>query len=166
MKYNDTIGAIIIGILLTVIVVLAFKDCNGPKPAISAINLKPELIRKDSFRTVIKYHDSTRVKTVIKHRELVKTILKDSTKCYTEVLYVSESCETVILKDSILINALYGQHRNDSIIDLKKDSIIVQKSDSIKTITRKLKWAKLKTKGVIALWLAREAVGVGVKFIY
>ncbi len=164
MKYNDTIGAIIIGILLTVIVVLVFKDCKGsgklPPPP---INLKPELIRKDSFRTVIKYHDSTRVKTVIKHRELVKTILKDSTKCYTEVLYVSESCETVIAKDSIIIGALYGQHRNDSIIDLKKDSIIVQKSDSIKTLTRKLKRAKLKTKGVIALWLAREAVGVGVK---
>lgn len=163
MKYNDTIGAIIIGILLTVIVIMSFKDCAGHKETTVPINLKNETRIKDSFRTVIKYHDSTRIKTVIKHRELVKTILKDSTACYTEVLYVSESCEGVIAKDSILISSLYGQHKNDSIINLKKDSIIVQKSDSISTLSKKLKWQKLKTKGVIALWVIREAVGVGAK---
>ena len=160
MKYNDTIGAIIIGILLTVIVVMSFNKCGDSKP-VNQIDLKPELIRKDSFRTVIKYHDSTRLTVLKKWRTI--TNIKDSVKCYTEIMPFIQACDTVILKDSILINALYGQHKNDSIIDLKKDSVIVQKSDSIKTLTRKLKWAKLKTKGVIALWLAREAVGVGVK---
>lgn len=153
----------ILGLAVCVIALFFLRDCHREPKPINPIDLKLELKAQDSFRTVIKYHDSTKIKTVINHRELVKTVLKDSTKCYTEVLYVSKSCETVIAKDSILINALYGQHRNDSIIDLKKDSVIVQKSDSIKTLTRKLKWAKLKTKGVIALWLAREAVGVGLK---
>lgn len=165
MKINDTIKQDwkFYSLLAIILALVVLKTCvwkPAPKPPIS---VEPELIRQDSFRTVIKYHDSTRIKTIIKHRELVKTILKDSTACYTEVLYVSESCEGVIAKDSILIGALYGQHRNDSIIQLKQDSIITQKSDSIRIYKRKLKWAKLKTKGVIALWVIREAVGVGAK---
>lgn len=145
-------------LLLIILLLVVFRTCvYKPKP-ITPIDLKPKLIRKDSFRTVIKYHDSTRLTVLKKWRTI--TNIKDSVKCYTEIMPFIQACDTVILKDSILINALYGQHKNDSIIDLKKDSIIVQKSDSIKTLTRKLKWAKLKTKGVIALWLVREAVGV------
>ena len=153
----------IFGLVACVIALFFLSDCHREPKPVNQIDLKPELIRKDSFRTVIKYHDSTRLTVLKKWRTI--TNIKDSVKCYTEIMPFIQACDTVILKDSILINALYGQHRNDSIIDLKKDSIIVQKSDSIKTLTRKLKWAKLKTKGVIALWLAREAVGVGVKLI-
>lgn len=162
-KFYDKYSWLIIILLLVIIGLKFCSPSTSRKETTVPISLKNETRIKDSFRTVIKYHDSTRVKTVIKHRELIKTILKDSTACFTEVLYVSESCEDVMAKDSILISSLYGQHKNDSIISLKKDSIITQKSDSISTLSKKLKWQKLKTKGIIALWVIREAVGVGAK---
>jgi hypothetical protein len=147
-------------IVLLILAGLFLKRCN--KPAVYVpINMVKEMAVKDSFRTVIKYHDSTRIHHLNKWRNI--THINDSTPCYTEIKYIIAQCDTVIKYDSILIVALRGQHVNDTIIQTKQDSIIIQKSDSITILKRKLKWAKLKTKGVIALWILREGAGVATK---
>lgn len=192
MKYNDTIGAIIIGILLTVIVVMSFNKCGDSKP-VNQIDLKPELKAQDSLKGVVDSLDktskilqdkaykldSTAKFYVNKYRFYKAKFLskQDSTPCGKEIIFLTQACDSVIAQDSIRDLAWKELHKNDSteisslknltriqdIISIKKDTIIRQKSDSIKTLTRSLRRQKLKTKGVIALWLAREAVGIGIK---
>lgn len=133
-----------------------------PKP-INQINLKPELKAQDSFRTVIKYIEKERLVEVVKWQKTKEKALRDSTPCGTEIRFIVQQADTVIKIDSILIVTLKNQHNNDTVIQVKQADIIQQKTDSIKTLSKKLKWSKLKTKGVIALWVIREAVGLLIK---
>ena len=66
----------IFGLVACVVALFFLRDCHREPKPVNQIDLKPELIRKDSFRTVIKYHDSTKVKTVINHRTLFKTMIR------------------------------------------------------------------------------------------
>jgi len=136
-----------------------FKRCDAPQPAIGVI---PEMKIRDSFRTVIKYHDSTRVKTIVKHRTVVKTALKDSTKCYTEIVQVVESCEKVIAADSVLITSLKANIANDSAIIFKQGLML--KADSLKIckLNKKVKRNKIIAKvAFITGLIGGGAAGVG-----
>lgn len=153
-------GAIILllwlGYLLTLL-----KSCES-KP-ISSIDLKPELKLQDSFRTIYKYKDSIQVKEVVKWKKTREKALNDTIPTYTEVVHIIHSCDTVLMADSSLIVSLKNLVGIQDIISVKKDSLITQKTDSIKLLSKKLKWSKLKTKGVLALWLIRESVEVGLR---
>ena len=148
-------------LILSIVLLVLLKRCEPKLP--TPINI-PELHIKDSFRTVIKYHDSVRVHHLNKWKLFKEQQLKDTTNpCNTEIRFVIQKADTVIKADSSLISSQRELIKLDSIIQLKQDSIISQKSDSIKTLTRKLKWAKLKTNGVITLWILREGVVVAEK---
>ena len=164
MKINsDNLKALAFGIIITLAIVFLFKNCGSePKPP-APINLTPEIKAQDSFRTIIKYIEKERIKEVVKWQKTKEKYQSDSVPCYTEVRYVIAQADTVMKVDSLLISALKNQHNNDTVIQVKQADIITQKTDSIATLSKKLKWQKLKTKGVIALWVIREAVGVGVK---
>lgn len=183
----------IFGLVACVVALFFLKDCHREPKPVNQIDLKPELKAQDSLKNVVDSLDktskilqdkaykldSTAKFYVNKYRFYKAKFLskQDSTPCGKEIIFLTQACDSVIAKDSIRDLAWKELHKNDSIqienfknltriqdiISIKKDTIIQQKTDSIKTLTRKLKWAKLKTKGVIALWLAREAVGIGMK---
>lgn len=142
-------------VLLGILVIIMFKRC-GLEPATVVI---PEKALQDSFRTVIKYHDSVRVKEVLKWRTM--THITDSIKCYEVLVPFIAQCDTVIKIDSILISSLYSQHSNDSIIISKQDSIIRLDSVRIVKLDKKLKRTRR-----IALGLGAVLTGaIGVKLI-
>jgi hypothetical protein len=146
-------------VFLGILVIMMFKRCGmSPQPAITVI---PEQARTDSFRTVIKYQDSTRIKTIVNHRTVVKTVLKDSTPCYTEIVEVVKSCEKVIAADSILIGSLKSQHINDSTIIFKQFIRIKGDSAHIVKLDKKVK----RNRRMALFFGAIVAGGVGVKLI-
>lgn len=144
-------------VFLGILVIMMFKRCGmSPQPSIAVI---PEMARTDSFRTVIKYHDSVRVNYITKWRN--KTRLVDSSPCYTEVKTIIAECDTIIRVDSILISSLKGQVSNDSVIIFKQGLML--KADSIHIV--KLD-KKVKRNRRLALFFgAIVAGGVGVKLI-
>lgn len=154
---NKIVVAISILIVL-IVTALILKQCNKPIPYIP-VSIANETRIKDSFRVVIKYHDSTRIKTVTDHRVKVVTMLKDSTKCYTEIVEIAKSCETIIRADSVLIDALKGQHGNDSVIITKLSDKVLSDSLTIKKLNKRLKRQKLITK--LAFWGGAILGGAG-----
>ncbi len=105
--------------------------------------------RQDSFRTIIKYRDSTRVKDLIKWRNLTR--ITDSAPCYTQIIPIIQACDTIIVHDSIEIVSLKGLDSLDS-------TIIALKTDTIKTLRLKLKWQKVKTKVAFIVGLGSGGV--------
>lgn len=162
LQFKNDNGRFIALILLiaSLWLMISLKQCNKPV-TYTPVSL-PELHIKDSFRTVIKYHDSTRIKTVTDHRTVVKTFIKDSTKCYTEIVQIVESCERVIAADSILISSLKANIANDSAIIFKQGLMIEGDSLQICKLNKKLKRQKMITK--IALFTGLIGGGaLGVK---
>jgi len=156
MKNKILIALSIIAVLI--LTALVFKQCNKPIPYVP-INIANETRIKDSFRVVIKYHDSTKIKTITDHRIKVVTMLKDSTKCYTEIVQIAQSCETVIRADSVLIDALKGQHSNDSVIIDKLSDKVLADSLTIKKLNKRLKRQKLITKFAFGIGAILGGVG-------
>lgn len=144
-------------VLLVIWLLLMFNRCDSPQPAIGVI---PEMKIRDSFRTVIKYHDSTRVHYLSKWR--FKTRMIDSSPCYTEVKTIIAECDTVIMADSVLISALKGQVSNDSVIIFKQSLML--KADSLKIckLNKKVKRNKIIAKvAFITGLIGGGAAGVG-----
>lgn len=131
-------------VLLGVVIFLwLFRGCDKPKPH-EPINLNPELNRQDSFRTVIKYHDSTRLSVLKRYREV--TVLKDSVPCYSEIKFIKDACDTVIAVDSVLIVSLKAQHNNDTVIQVKLLERVRTDSVLIVRLEKKVKRNKFFTK--------------------
>lgn len=142
---SDTLKAFAFGILLTGIVVLLFKNCGGETKPVQSIDLKPELKKQDSFRTVIRYHDSTRLTVLKKWKTITK--IHDSVKCYEEIKYIIQACDTIIKIDSVQIASLKGLVRLDSNIQvilfkrIRSDSVLITKLN--KKVKRNRTLAKL-----------------------
>ena len=144
----------LIGIVcLLVLGAFVLKRCNKPEP--SGPVAIPEIKIRDSFRTVIKYHDSTRINVLNKWRNLTR--ITDSTPCYTEIVPFIQACDTVIKADSVLIGDLKKVIELDSIILVKT---INNKNDTIKLLTKEVKKQKWQKRGILALWILREGLGV------
>lgn len=118
--------------LLICVIIIAllfiFKGCNKD------VTYKPvtiETVRQDSFRTVIKYHDSTRVHHINKWRNMTRIV--DSTVCYTEIVNLIAECDTIIKIDSVQISSLKGLVKLDSNIQvilfkrIRSDSVLITK---------------------------------------
>lgn len=146
----------VVALVAIFLLLMNLRGCDPSKPKPVVI---PEQARTDSFRTVIKYQDSTRIHYITKWRN--KTRLVDSSPCYTEVKTIIAECDTIIKVDSILISSLKGQVSNDSVIIFKKGLML--KADSIHIV--KLD-KKVKRNRRLALFFgAIVAGGVGVKLI-
>jgi hypothetical protein len=128
-KWSPVLALVAIFLLL-----MQLRGCNKPSVASTTI---PEQARTDSFRTVIKYHDSTRVHYLNKWRN--KTRLVDSSPCYTEVKTIIAECDTIIKVDSILISSLKGQVSNDSVIIFKQGLMLKADSIHIVKLDKKVK---------------------------
>lgn len=151
-KFYDKYSWLII--LLLVLALVFLKNCNSePKPP---INLKPEIKLQDSFRTVIRYKDSVRIKQLVKWSVIKKEVENDSTPCGNEIRYIVQEADTIIRIDSSEISSLKNLVSVDSIIQKKQ-------AKQIDSLTHKLKWQKIKTKLILAGWVIREAVGIGAK---
>lgn len=146
-------------VLLGICILLMFKRCDAPQPAIGVI---PEMKIRDSFRTVIKYHDSTRVHYLSKWR--FKTRMIDSSPCYTEVKTIIAECDTVIMADSVLISALKGQVSNDSVIIFKQSLMLKADSVYIGKLNKKVKRNRTIAKIAFITGLGLGGV-VGVKIV-
>lgn len=146
----------VVALVAIFLLLMNLRGCDPSKPKPVVI---PEQARTDSFRTVIKYQDSVRVKEVLKWRTM--TQITDSVKCYEVLVPFIAQCDTVIKYDSILITSLKGQVSNDSVIIFKQGLML--KADSIHIV--KLD-KKVKRNRRLALFFgAIVAGGVGVKLI-
>lgn len=132
-KDNYLIGALIL--LTLALIVSLFKKCES-KP-ITPIGLKPEIKRQDSFRTIIKYKDSVRIKELVKWRTIKHSA--DSFPCYTEIKYIIAQADTIIKIDSTEISNLKALVSLDSVIQVKLFDRIVSDSVIICQLTRKVK---------------------------
>jgi hypothetical protein len=142
-------------VLLGICVLLLFKRCPSTQPALA----QPDLRVRDSFRTVIKFHDSVRVNYITKWRN--RTHLVDSSPCYTEVKTIIAECDTIIKVDSILISSLKDQANNDSVIIFKQGLMLRADSIHIAKLNKKVKRNRR-----IALGLGAVLAGaVGVKVL-
>ena len=146
-------------VLLGVCILLMFKRCDAPQPAIAVI---PEMKIRDSFRTVIKYHDSTRVHYLSKWR--IKTRMTDSSPCYTEVKTIIAQCDTVIMADSVLITSLKANIANDSAIIFKQGLMLKADSLQICKLNKKVKRNKIIAKVAFITGLIGGGVA-GVKLV-
>ena len=133
-KFYDKYSWLIIILLLALVV---FKTCNSEPKPVQGINLKPEIKAQDSFRTIIKYKDSVRIKEVLKWRNM--THITDSVKCYTEIIPFIAQCDTIILHDSILIGTMDKALDLDSTIQNKLINRISQDSAKIVKLEKKVK---------------------------
>lgn len=123
-------------LLIGLITLLFFlKRCES-KPVIFT-DLKSELKAQDSFRTIIKYKDSVRVKELVKWRNMTR--INDSFPCYSEIKTIIAEADTIIKIDSVEIGNLKTLVSLDSVIQVKLFDRIVSDSVTICKLNRKVK---------------------------
>lgn len=127
-KFLNDWSPFIAFILLAICLMLLTRGCN------KGVTYKPVTIetkRQDSFRTVIKWVDSTRITHLTKWHNMTRIV--DSTKCYTEIVHIIQECDTIIKIDSVEIASLKGLVRLDSNIQvilfkrIRSDSTLIVK---------------------------------------
>lgn len=128
---------IIIGLGLTLVIIWLLRSCES-KP------IQVNTPRQDSFRTVIKYHDSTRLHHINKWRTITRIV--DSVKCYEEIKYLIAECDTIIKIDSVQIASLKGLVRLDSNIQVILFKRIRSDSTLIVKLNKKVKRNKVLAK--------------------
>ena len=131
---------LIIFVLLCGYIFLLTNKC---KREVVSSNIPPELIKRDSFRTIVKYRDSIRIQHV-HHWNKIKLI--DTLPCDTFVKLVISKCDTVIKYDSLTIVSLNDLVKQDSVIIGKLLEGKKEDSLSIVKLNKKLKRQKLLTK--------------------
>lgn len=181
----------IFGLVACVIALFFLRDCHREPKPVNQIDLKPELKAQDSLKDKVDSldkvsktllinayrKDSTIGFYVNKYRFYKAKFLSkhDSMPHGKEILFITQSCDSVIAQDSIRNLAWKELHKNDStqISSLKSlvnvDSVIIfkqglmLKADSIHIV--KLD-KKVKRNRRLALFFgAIVAGGVGVKLI-
>lgn len=144
-------------VLMCICILLLTNKCK--RQVVSSNNVTPELIKRDSFRTIIKYRDSIRIKHVHHWHEVKNN--PDSLPCDTFVKILISKCDTVIKYDSLQIVSLNDLVKQDSVIIGKLLEGKTEDSLSIVKLNRKLKRQKVLTKvGFITGVLAGGAVGI------
>lgn len=140
-SHNPRPYILTIFVLMCICILLLTNKCK--RQVVSSNNVTPELIKRDSFRTIIKYRDSIRIKR-IHHWNKIKLI--DTLPCDTFVKLVISKCDTVIKYDSLQIVSLNDLVKQDSVIIGKLLEGKKEDSLSIVKLNRKLKRQKLLTK--------------------
>ena len=140
--------------LLIALVVVMFTCNRTPKP-IEPINVPTKA--QDSFRVVIKYRDSVRIKDVLKWRTLTR--ITDSVPCYTEIVPFIQACDTIIIHDSILISTMDKALDLDSTVQRGLISRIQSDSVKIVKLNRKVK----RNRRIALFFGAVVAGGVGLR---
>ena len=140
--------------LLIALVVVMFTCNRTPKP-IEPINVPTKT--QDSFRTIIKYRDSVRIKDVLKWRTLTR--ITDSVPCYTEIVPFIQACDTIIIHDSILISTMDKALDLDSTVQRGLISRIQSDSVKIVKLNRKVK----RNRRIALFFGAVVAGGVGLR---
>ena len=120
-----------------------FLLTNKCKKEVVSSNIPPELVKRDSFRTIVKYRDSIRIQHV-HHWNKIKLI--DTLPCDTFVKLVISKCDTVIKYDSLTIVSLNDLVKQDSVVIGKLLEGKKEDSLSIVKLNKKLKRQKLLTK--------------------
>ena len=147
---------LIIFVLLCGYIFLITNKCK--REVVSSNNITPELIKRDSFRTIIKYRDSVRIQHV-HHWNKIKLI--DTLPCDTFVKLVISKCDTVIKYDSLQIVSLNDLVKQDSVIIGKLLEGKKEDSLSIVKLNKKLKRQKVLTKlGFVSGIFIGGAVGI------
>lgn len=139
--------------LIIVLLILAgwlLKQCNKPVPYVP-VDIKKELKTKDSFRIITRFHDSTRITHLVKWRNMTR--ITDSMPCYTEIIPLVQTCDTLIKYDSLVIQDMKGTVSLDSVIIGKLVKRVESDSIDIDRLNRKLKRQKLLTKAAFFLGL-------------
>lgn len=142
MKYNDNIGAFIIGILLTVLVFVCLKKCESEPYVNEKIG---DVYRKIEIGKFLKGDVQAKTDTVIKYRDrwhkAKERVIHDT--AFHEIISI---CDTLVKADSALI---VSQNK----LILNQDSTItglldVHREDSttISKLNKKLKRQKVLTK--------------------
>jgi hypothetical protein len=147
----------VVALVLIFILLMQLRGCDPKKIEPTII---PEQARTDSFKTVIRYQDSVRIKEVLKWRTMTR--IKDSVKCYEVLVPFIAQCDTVIKVDSILITSLKGQVSNDSVIIFKQSLML--KADSIHIV--KLDKKVRRNRRMALFFGAIVAGGVGSRLIH
>ena len=136
---------LILGMAIVIALLFVFKGCGDSKRTDVGVGIKPELIKQDSFRTVIKWVDSVRVKEIVKWRNMTR--ITDSVKCYTEIIPFIQACDTIIKIDSVEIASLKGLVKLDSVVQVKLivllDSVVQVNKSLNKKVKRNRTLAKL-----------------------
>lgn len=122
---------------------VALHKCHRNCPTIVMPEFKPDLQKKDSIIKVIEYRDSVRTIYITKWKKIRYT---DTLPC--EVLYheVVAICDTIIVKDSLMIDALRAEVSQDSVIISKAFDVIKKDSIELSKANRKLRRQKIFTK--------------------
>lgn len=137
MKINkDNYKLLAIILLSTTILILSELRSCSPDP-VTPLGFKPEIKLQDSFRTIIKYKDSVRVKELVKWRNMTR--INDSFPCYSEIKTIIAEADTIIKIDSTEIGNLKALVSLDSVIQVKLFDRIVSDSVIICQLTRKVK---------------------------
>ena len=153
---NPRFYILTIFVLMCVCILLLTNKCKREvKPSAS---ITPELIKRDSFRTIVKYRDSVRIQHV-HHWNKIKLI--DTLPCDTFVKLVISKCDTVIKYDSLQIVSLNNLVKQDSVIIGKLLEGKKEDSLSIVKLNKKLKRQKVLTKlGFVSGIFIGGAVGI------
>lgn len=128
-------------ILLIVLICLIPKCQNEPKQSIN--DFKPLIQKRDSIIKVVEYRDSIRIVYKDKWRKIKYT---DTIPCETLYHKVVAVCDTLIVKDSLLISEQGKLIKQDSVIIYKAFNRISSDSTQIALLQKKLKRQKLFTK--------------------
>lgn len=148
-----------LGILITIVVCwFLFRGCNKPEPVVADNGVYDSLrineAKSDSFKTVVVYRDSIRVNSLVKWRTVTREI---HDTLYHEIIAI---CDTLVYHDSLAIEARDKVISQDSNVKRILFKIIEQKNDSIGLLSKQVRREKWLKRGVIALWVLREGVGV------
>lgn len=149
-------------IIILLILLLGWAYCSKPKIVYkepSKVYQTLDTLKKKEtiFRDIVKYRDTIIFKDRIKWRNLKATY--DTTISH-EIISV---CDTIIFHDSLAISARDKVIKNDSNIKVVLFKIMEQKNDTIKLLNKEIKRQKWQKRGILALWVVREGLGVATK---
>lgn len=132
----------VLALILLIVLVCLIPDCqNEPKQPVN--EFKPLIKTRDSIIKIVEYRDSVRIVYKDKWRKIKYT---DTIPCETLYHEVVSVCDTLILKDSLLISEQGKLIKQDSVIIQKAFSRISSDSTQIVLLQKKLKRQKLFTK--------------------
>ena len=134
-QMTSQLHKVIIGIVIGCLIMWLFR-CEKPQPEVKPVTITEFKVR-DSIITQVKTHDVIRTKYIDKYH-----IIHDSLPC-EEVLTL---CDTILVKDSVLISALYAVISVDSTIISKQQAIHGMDSITIQDLHRDLRRQKRRTK--------------------
>lgn len=149
-RYKD------IAILALVICLLILATCKRKVIVTGISPIKADVSKQAELKQVVKKEKEIVKVDVIRYR-YIKTLRLPCDSLYTEVVSI---CDTIIIHDSILIASQDAVIKQDSVVEKDMVKLYSDTLKGLRTQVKRLKWQK---RGIIALWIAREGVGIASK---